>query len=93
MVREKGKVPTNINKDMVASGETKNQTQIKNEGSNVEKNRSVLLARIEERARQEKMRENINPEKLKQKQIAVNQEMKQHQPKEFTKRIQNGHEK
>lgn len=88
MKRELGKVPTNINKDMVAQGAIKTHSQIVQEGS-TENYKTRLAQRIE----QEKRDTAIKAEMFKQQSTETKKNYQQQQSQSFVKRIEHERER
>ncbi len=87
MRREKGLVPTKINKDMVAGGQVKNAAQIKSEGSKTPKNWEAIKVQRETRIKEGKSLSTIDLELIKKERSPANKEAKEQKPKEYAKRI------
>lgn len=79
MQRNRGKVPTPINKDNVATGEVKTQNQIKAEGSKAVSPKDKIIERVQQRHSQPI----LDPK-------AIIQERKPLQNMEYVKRINHG---
>jgi len=93
MQRERGKVPTMINKDMVAKGSVKTQSQIRTEGAVTPKTTVTVISQIRGRGYQEK-----NPLEMQlkaaQKELNITpREKTQPQHKQFTKRVEHGRDR
>jgi hypothetical protein len=89
MQRAKGKVPTKINKDRVATGPVKTQSQIRTEGAVTPKTTVTIINQIRGRGYQER-----NPLDMQiaaaKKELHMPKEKIQPQHKQFTKRVEHG---
>jgi hypothetical protein len=87
MQRAKGKVPTKINKEMVAKGSVKTQAQIRTEGDKTPKTTMSLISQIRGRGFQEKNPLDAEIAALR-KELNMPKAKATPQPKQFTKRIE-----